>query len=242
MKISDVNFSQFVPNQTAVQEACQNIIANQSKIFKKITKTNDNGYKLEIDKNALSEALPNQELREAIKESVTINDLEVWIDKKTGLIEKLKISLSINLPQTEIIQYEGSFSNFNQPLIIQAPDNFSLPEEIIKECEASLLQNPLYQIALRDREIISKMELLKESALAFKEQKGTYVNFEKSTAFLVPWRTINKQGGAPLVMYYKEDAFCIQKELLSSKHYCVDSTGYSGNEAYCDKTSCDCKK
>jgi len=128
--------------------------------------------------------LPNQELREAIKESVTINDLEVWIDKKTGLIEKLKISLSINLPQTEIIQYEGSFSNFNQPLIIQAPDNFSLPEEIIKECEASLLQNPLYQIALRDREIISKMELLKESALAFKEQKGTYVNFEKALLFL----------------------------------------------------------
>jgi len=35
VKISDVNFSQFVPNQTAVQEACQNIIANQSKIFKK---------------------------------------------------------------------------------------------------------------------------------------------------------------------------------------------------------------
>ena len=101
-------------------------------------------------------------------------------------------------------------------MIIQAPDNFSLPEEIIKECEASLLQNPLYQIALRDREIISKMELLKESALAFKEQKGTYVNFEKSTAFLVPWRTINKQGGAPLVMYYKEDAFCIHDQRRSS--------------------------
>lgn len=241
IKLSDIDSSQFVPSQTAVQEICQNIIANQSKIFKKITKTNDNGYKIEIDKNALPEELINQEL----KEIVTIDNLEVWIEKKTGLIKKFKISLSIKLSEAseaEIIQYEVNFSNFNQPLIVQPPEKFSLPEEIIKEYEASILQNPLYPIALKDKEIISKMELLKESALTFKEEKGTYVNFEKSNAFLAPWRIINKQGGAPLIMYYSQDAFCIQKELLSSKHYCVDSTGYSGNEAYCDKTSCDCKK
>ncbi|MDD5696381.1 MAG: hypothetical protein PHO90_00160 [Candidatus Pacebacteria bacterium] len=259
VKFSEVNSSQFAPNQEIVEEICEGI-KSHPKVIKKITKTTGSdtayGYKLEIDKNEVAVLLADitglEPAKEFINQNLTINDLEVWIGKKTSLVEKLSVNFSLNvkslgLIETEAaqivtVQYSGTFANHNQAVEVAAPETFSTPETMMGEYYSAILASPLYQIALKDQEIISNMESLKEAAFAFHSQKATYVNFEKTSAFLAPWRTINRQGGAPLVMYYLKDAFCIQKELLSSKYYCVDHTGYSGSDAYCDKTSCDCKK
>ena len=263
VKLFDINSSQIAPNQAVVEGICQSI-KSHPKVIKKITKTTGSdtayGYRLEIDKNEVAVMMADitgqgqelESLKGLINQNLNISDVEIWVGKKTYLIEKLSIDFSLNIKglglietegeQIMTVQYDGSFADYNQALAVQAPETFSTPEAVMTEYNTAILQSPLYQIALKDREIISNMEALKESALSFKTQKGTYVSFEKTSAFVAPWRTINRQGGAPLVMYYLQDKFCIQKELLSSKYYCVDYTGYSGSDAYCDKTSCDCKK
>ncbi|GEM_PF-1807661 len=263
IKISESGSSQFAPDQAVIEKICQSI-KNHPEVMKKITKTIGSdtayGYKIEIDKNEVAVLLADlagqgtelEPIKEFIDQNLNINNLEIWIGKKTYLIEKLSVDFSLDIKglglmetgeaQILSVQYDGSFTNHNQALAIQAPETFSVPEEILEEYNSAIQNSPLYQQALKDREIISGMETLKEAAIAFKTQTGSFVNFEKTSSFVTPWRAINSRGGAPLVMYYLPEKFCIQKELLSSRYYCVDYTGYSGNDADCDQTNCDCKK
>jgi len=261
VKISELDSSQFAPRQAMVEKICRGI-KSHPRIMKGVTKTTGSdtayGYKIEIDKDELAVLLADlagqeQELepiKESLNQNLNINNLEIWIGKKTNLIEKLVIDFGLDVKtlmqaeeaQMVTIHYEGSFTNHNQALEIQTPETFFAPETILEEYNSTIQNSPLYQIALKDREIIGYMESLKEAAFAFNAQSGTFVNFEKTSAFVTPWRIINRQGGIPLIMYYLPDKFCIQKELLSSRYYCVDYTGYSGYDADCDQTNCDCKK
>lgn len=184
---------------------------------------------------------------------------EVWIGKKDNYLYKIKGEKEINMSQFEktakgaiMIKVDMDFSNFDQPVKIEAPKEYKNFNEIFAPSFGSALIET--QQKAKDARIIADMTQMQTIAeIYFDIQKPrSYTNLCASKDIINLKNDILSQGGTNYSCNVQTGSgagksYCIEVKLNSGNWYCIDSNfvakKYSNNPACatCMGKSCKCE-
>lgn len=164
-----------------------------------------------------------------------IGDIEgqIWIGKKDLYLYKIEGEKEIDLAKIDpatagkiTVNFDMDFSNFNQPVKIEAPTNFKTLEEIIAAIIDERIKDDISKIALRAEMIYhdnsSYEKLCAEPPLSTLNKDPTsYDGYVLST---LESDIRDLQGGnLDLICLDSITSYCIQAKLrVTNQRYCVD--------------------
>lgn len=193
-----------------------------------------------------------QELNKAFDEIfLRVGDIdgEVWIGKKDYLLYGVKINKLIDLSKIDkystgaiTFQVDMNFSNFDKPVVIEAPkESTDILEILMPIIETSLEQA---RKRAKDAEIMADMSFIRSLAEFIYDDNYSYETLctELPTKKLdtsvpsygsqlgeIEYSIKTVQGGVlDLICLDSKNSYCIVAGLPSGGRYCVDSSGMAG--------------
>lgn len=177
---------------------------------------------------------------------------EVWIGQKDKLLHKVRgekeidlggFGKSVSIEGKMKIKAEVDFSNFNQPVKIEAPEESKGLDEILRPIIQMSLMGA--QLKAQDAKIKADMSRMRVAAeVIYQDNHSSYltVSCQKDKEIQTLCESIKEVTGAEPVIYQSKDKYCAYVKLTSENTYfCVDSQGPSvessinpGKRGYCD--------